>query len=150
MNFLIEDNHDVENGICLMDAFENFVGIGGIDFLDEEAMIKEYKEWKWDYTNNVTSLSKPQTIPQKIPHHRINRVRNVKLLAEEVRKEFNKELELLDISEDTYLGQFSFRGLLTRLYNTEGSLFDYQRTVKDYYKKLYKDRAKELEEDEGT
>lgn len=143
MDILIEDGRFTQSGLCLIDAFDDFVGIGSIDFLDDQATIEEYKKWRRERAKNIIPLNRTGMIPQSIPKREINRVASIAFLKEMEIDNVNLETDLPNIEKDIYLGDvFNFRGLLTRLWNTEGNLFDYQSTVQDYYRRILEDKAK--------
>jgi len=147
MDILVEDGRFTQSDICLVDAFNDFIGIGGIDFLDEEATIKEYQKWESKRIENIIPLNKTGIGPQIIPLSQVNRVASIRYLKEMEIGNLNSETDLPDIEEDIYIGdEFNFRDLLIQLWETEGNLFDYQSTVQDYYRQILEGKAKAKQE----
>jgi len=127
-NFLIENDNHIQSGMCLFKAFQNNIFVAGIDFLDKDASIEEYSKWTRDNINNAIDLSKPGYNPQRFPRYNIAVVQSFKYLFQNVKRENNDKFSYRSV-------RCNFRGLLTRLWNTKGSIYDYSRTVEDYFER---------------
>jgi len=136
-DFLIEDNHMIQSGTCLIEAFDDLVFVANIDFLDGDATIDEYQDWlRNGQFDNAIDLSHPGFSPQLFSYTKIDQVRSFEYL-------FNRAKERIDFPDDVEKTKdvfgygaigFHFKELLMHLWNTEGNLFQHQGTVESYFK----------------
>ena len=138
--YFVENDHDIQSGLCLIDAFDDHISIADINFPTSDISVEDYQKWENDFVNNAVVLSEPEQSPQKIPHYKINSIRSFSYIIDETLYEINKDDDHPDVEKEDIIipiiGGISggnFRELLKKLWETAGSLFDYQATVEDYY-----------------
>lgn len=149
-SYYVENDHYIQSGLCLIDAFDNHISLADMNFPDSDISVEDYQKWEDDFINNAVVLSKPEQSPQRIPHYKINGIRSFPYIINEALYEVNKDDDYPDVEKEDIvipiiggINGFDFSELLEELWNTEGSLFDYQATVEDYYFDLILEQAKE-------
>jgi len=143
-DFLIEDNHRIQSGTCLIEAFDDLVFVANIDFLDGNETINEYQDWlRNGQFENAIDLSHPGFSPQNFSYKQIDRVSSFKYIFGRVRSRVELPENLNTERYEYGAIGFNFRGVLTRLWNTKGDFLEHQKTVKDYFKKRIMQKIKE-------
>ena len=140
--FFIENDYDIQSGLCLIKAYSG-IFLADINFLTDEASINDYKGWLSEYTKHAIVLD-GGTVPQIIQHSAIEQAMNVGRIKQNAFK-FVTDL-FPDLEEEEVVVPFlggiigsDFRELLGQLWNTGGTdLYDYQFAIRSYYEGLFK------------
>jgi len=94
-NFFIENDRNIQSGLCLISAFRDcdYIGFTNINFLNEDSTIQEYKDWELETINTVITLSDYKQAPQKFRHEKICRVENIPYIAKVTFEENDYDLK---------------------------------------------------------
>ena len=117
---------------------DNFIGISNMEFLSQDASLKEYHDWYAGSLKNVISVKEPEMSPQHIYISSIHEIQDIILLAQdEIEKSGKKENDVLVPFFGGVKGD-SFNDLLNKLSDLESdSFWSYVQEIRKHYKDLF-------------
>lgn len=143
MIFYIE-SHRVKTGLQLIKT-STFIGLANVELLNEDATIKEYKEWKRGYIQNAISVNDKTMYPQTISISSIEDMSTVRVIAKDCLDSLNSSNDICLDEEDVLVPFFggvkndNFNTLLNRLWKEDTEHFArYRIIVRNYYNQLFR------------